>query len=145
MKKVFIYLLVVFSPLVLSLVGCSDDDYTSNSIVGLWEMTGNRNGWIPLQIVEEGDIVVEFTKDGKVKTLGKDEGPHPFNKNSTCVYSIVKIERSIFTGQSGKAVKITDKNAPKWSYFFSYSFSNDSLFLSQEAYDGWGYVFKRLR
>lgn len=70
MKKVFIYLLVVFSPLVLSLVGCSDDDYTSNSIVGLWEMTGYRNGWIPLQIVEEGDIVVDFTKDGKVKTLG---------------------------------------------------------------------------
>ena len=67
------------------------------------------------------------------------------NKNSSCIYSIVKIERSIFTGQSGKAVKITDGNAPKWSYFFSYSFSNDSLFLSQEAYDGWGYVFKRLR
>ena len=92
MKKVFIYLLVVFSPLVLSLVGCSDDDFTSNSIVGLWEMTGYRNGWIPLQIVEEGDIVVEFTKDGKVKTLGKDEGPHPFNKNSSCIYSIVKID-----------------------------------------------------
>ena len=145
MKKVYIYLLVVFSPLVLSLVGCSDDDYTSNSIVGLWEMIHYRNGWIPLQIVEEGDIVVEFTKDGKMKTLCKDEGPHPFNKNSTCRYSIVKIERSIFTGKSSDAVKITDENAPEWSYFFSYSIYNDTLYLSQEAYDGWGYGFKRLR
>lgn len=33
MKKVFIYLLVVFSPLVLSLVGCSDDDYTSTPLL----------------------------------------------------------------------------------------------------------------
>ena len=48
MKKVFIYLLVVFSPLVLSLVGCSDDEYTSNSIVGLWEMMGLPSSFFSL-------------------------------------------------------------------------------------------------
>jgi len=145
MKRFFIYLLLVISPLTLSLVGCSDDDYTSNSVVGLWEMTGYRNGWMSLQIVEEGDIIVEFTKNGKVKTQNKDVSPYPFDKNCTCKYAITKIERSIFTGKPGKVIKITDVNAPKWSYFFSYSIDNDTLYLSQEAYDGWGYIFKRLR
>lgn len=140
------------SALLLMLVGlcnCSkDDDYSyvtefsnnndKENLIGTWHILQYYSGWGGSEEYEAGEITVTFTKNGEMRVVNKREDQRPFS-TGTWTYSFVDIERSISTIESRTCIS--------FGYFFIYSYTFDKgfLYLSQEAYDGDGYTFQKLK
>ena len=135
--------------LVISMCSCGSDDddyvggFSGNSKVfwGTWYLMSYSNGWEGITEFKAGEIIVTFTNKGEVQVINKREDQRPI-PTSTFTYSLIDIEKSIFTGKPGKAISF---NNNPYGLFYSYSFSDDgTLYISAEAYDGSGYALKKL-
>ena len=148
MKKNLLWM-TMFLLILVGLCNCSkDDDYSyvmdfsnnndKENLIGTWHILQYYSGWGGSEEYEAGEITVTFTKNGEMKVVNKREDQRPF-PTGTWRYSFVDIEKSIFTGESRTCIS--------FGYFFIYSYTFDKgfLYLSQEAYDGDGYTFQKLK
>lgn len=151
MKKNYILWISVS---LLMLAGCSSDDETElddysyvqefndenskDNFIGTWHVLHHGNGWGLSEEYEAGEVTVTFTKNGEMQVFNKREDQRPF-PTGKLAYSFVDIERSIFTGEPRTCIS--------FGFFFTYSYTFDKgfLYLSQEAFDGDGYTFQKLK
>ena len=146
------YYLLWIGMLLLMLAGLSscskDDDYNyvkefsdnnnKENFIGTWHIPHYSNGWGHKEDYEAGEVTVTFTKNGEMQVINKRDDQHPFSTGNMAYY-FVDIEKSIFTGEPRTCIS--------FGYFFTYSYTFDKgfLYLSQEAYDGDGYTFQKLK
>ena len=137
---------------VLMLAGLSscnkDNDYDyvqefsnnndKENLIGTWHILHYYNGWGTNEDYEAGEVTVTFTKNGEMQVVNKRDDQRPF-ATGKLTYSFIDIERSIFTGEPRTCIS--------FGYFFTYSYTFDKgfLYLSQEAFDGDGYTFQKLK
>ena len=149
MKKTIIFWMCAAVLSVVGLTSCSDSDdddvvlvkdYNNykNAIVGTWYLASHSSGWGGRTEYNIGEIMVTFTYKGEVKVINnrKDQSPIP---TSTFTYSFKKRDNSIF--RVIPSVVITFNNS---SMEYSIDFGQDVLYIFAEAYDGDGYVLKRI-
>lgn len=148
MKK-FIFIMMS-AMLIASSAGCSsdDDDYSyvqefsnnndKENLIGTWHILHYFNGWGLKEDYEAGEVTVSFTRNGEMQVINKREDQLPFATGKS-TYSFVDIEKSVFTGEPRTCIS--------FGYFYTYSYTFDKgfLYLSQEAYDGDGYTFQKLK
>jgi protein involved in sex pheromone biosynthesis len=150
MKKSFLLWMGVVLMMVVCMSSCSsdDDDYSyvqefgdnnnKENIIGTWHLLHYSTGWGIKEDYEAGEVTVTFTKNGELQVINKRDDQHPFSTGNMAYY-FVDIEKSIFTGEPRTCIS--------FGYFFTYSYTFDKgfLYLSQEAYDGDGYTFQKLK
>ena len=146
MKKKRLLWLSVF---LLMMAGCSNDDdynyvqeFSDNNnkeiLIGTWHLLHYSNGWGTKENYEAGEVTVTFTKNGEMQVFNKRDDQRPF-RTGTLTYSFVDIEKSIFTGEPRTCISFG------FPLTYSYTFEKGFLYLSQEAYDGDGYTFQKLK
>ena len=146
MRKSMIFWMFAAVLTITGLTSCSDDDdfyekdYNNykSAIVGTWYLVYHYSGWGGITDYNVGEITVTFTKKGEVKVVNKREDQRPI-PTSTFPYSFKKIERSIFTGEPATVITFNDS-----SLYYSINFDNGVLYISSEAYDGYGYALKKM-
>ena len=150
MKKNFLLWMFAMLMLVVGMSSCSsdDDDYNyvqefgdnnnKENFIGTWHLLHYSTGWGIKEDYEAGEVTVTFTKNGEMQVINKRDDQHPFSTGNMAYY-FVDIEKSIFTGEPRTCIS--------FGYFFTYSYTFDKgfLYLSQEAYDGDGYTFQKLK
>ena len=150
MNKSFLLWMGVVLMMVIGMSSCSsdDDDYNyvqefgdnnnKENFIGTWHLLHYYTGWGIKEDYEAGEVTVTFTKNGEMQVINKRDDQHPFSTGNMAYY-FVDIEKSIFTGEPRTCIS--------FSYIFTYSYTFDKgfLYLSQEAYDGDGYTFQKLK
>ena len=149
MRKNYNLWMGVVLMMVVGMSSCSsDDDYSyvqefgdnnnKENFIGTWHLLHYFTGWGIQEDYEAGEVTVTFTKNGDMQVINKRDDQRPISTGKS-TYSFVDIERSIFTGESRTCIS--------FGYFFTYSYTFDKgfLYLSQEAYDGDGYTFQKLK
>ena len=150
MRKNFLLWMGVVLMMVICMSSCSsdDDDYNyvqefgdnnnKENFIGTWHLLHYYTGWGIKEDYEAGEVTVTFTKNGEMQVINKRDDQHPFSTGNMAYY-FVDIEKSIFTGEPRTCIS--------FGYFFTYSYTFDKgfLYLSQEAYDGDGYTFQKLK
>ena len=150
MKKSFLLWMGVVLMMVICMSSCSsdDDDYSyvqefgdnnnKENFIGTWHLLHYYTGWGIKEDYEAGEVTVTFTKNGDMQVINKRDDQHPFSTGNMAYY-FVDIEKSIFTGEP--------RTCMSFGYIFTYSYTFDKgfLYLSQEAFDGDGYTFQKLK
>ena len=150
MRKNFLLWMGVALMMAIGMSSCSsdDDDYSyvqefgdnnnKENIIGTWHLLQYYTGWGIKEDYEAGEVTVTFTKNGDMQVINKRDDQHPFSTGNMAYY-FVDIEKSIFTGEP--------RTCMSFGYIFTYSYTFDKgfLYLSQEAFDGDGYTFQKLK
>ena len=149
MKKQCIFTTMMLLAVTM-LAGCNDMgvidepvENTKNSFVGEWQFLNYNGGFTGESVdIEPGAITITFTEDGEMKVTNQTEMQYPFSSGTT-TYSFVEIERSIFTGKPRRVLAIGTPSS--WRVYYSYTFQEGMLILSEEAYDGYSHVLRKVR
>ena len=150
MRKNFLLWMGVALMMAIGMSSCSsdDDDYSyvqefgdnnnKENFIGTWHLLHCYKGWGIKDDYDAGEVTVTFTKNGEMQVINKRDDQRPFSTGNMAYY-FVDIEKSIFTGEP--------RTCMSFGYFFTYSYTFDKgfLYLSQEAYDGDGYTFQKLK
>ncbi len=148
MKKQSIFLTLMLLAVTM-LAGCNDTgvidepvENTKKSMVGVWQLLNYNGGFTGQSVdIEPGDVTITFAEDGEMKVDKQTELQVPFPSGTT-TYSFVEIERSIFTGKPRRVLAIGTPSP--WRMYYSYTFQEGMLVLSEEAYDGYSYVLRKV-
>lgn len=130
-------------------VGCSndheDDDpivenlVVEDNILGSWRLLSYHGGYGGIsETLKASKCIVSFTKDSIMQVTNEKNLNIPFLSTGKYGFSFVDIEDSIFTGKPAKVLLIDD-----FHYFF-YSIKDGQLTLSQEAFDGFSFIFEKI-
>ena len=114
------------------------DNNNKENFIGTWHILHYSNGWGTKEDYEAGEVTVTFTKNGEMHVINKRDDQRPF-RTSTMTYCFVDVEKSIFTGEPRTCISFG------FPFTYSYTFEKGFLYLSQEAYDGDGYAFQKLK
>jgi len=117
MKKIFLLVLILTSPILFN--SCSDDDDDKDPIVGQWEiykMTGNG---IPLPIEDDCDFegVLDFNSDGTFTVEDYEE-----NNSGQCVLDETNVGSWINEGNSIYKITVDGE-----SELIELTFENDTF------------------
>lgn len=145
MKQKIFFLLTGILLLSMTIVSCSkDDELDDNNIVGTWTLVERGGGFSGTTIdIEAGTVVVTFTKNGEMTVYDKTDKLY-FITSGTYDYYFTDIASSIFTGEPANVLVLKTKEGAVFSHFF-YSLQDNTLRLSQEAFDGFNYIFKKMK
>ena len=116
------------------------NDNNKENFIGTWHVLHHSSGWGINDDYDSGEVTVTFTKNGEMIVDNKRDDQRPF-PTGTLTYTFVDIEQSIFTGEPRTCIYLNFLSVSAYSYTFDKGF----LYLSQEAYDGDGYTFQKLK
>ena len=134
-KNVYLWLCA----LVLTIAGlssCSDDD-SFNDIIGTWYLVSYNDGWGNIKKYNDNEIIVTFTRDGKVNIVNNREDQRPL-PTGTRTYSFKEVAESIYTHERSSGITFDG------SFIYSYYILDGMLHISAEAYDGPGYGLRKV-
>lgn len=113
----------------------SDDDF--NDIIGTWYLVSYNDGWGNIKKYNDNEIIVTFTRNGKVNIVNNREDQRPL-PTGTRTYSFKEVEESIYTHEKRPGITFDG------SFIYSYYIVDGMLHISAEAYDGPGYGLRKV-
>ena len=113
----------------------SDDDF--NDIIGTWYLVSYSDGWGNIKKYNDNEIIVTFTRNGKVNIVNNREDQRPL-PTGTRTYSFKEVEKSIYTHERRPGITFDG------SFIYSYYIVDGMLHISAEAYDGPGYGLRKV-
>lgn len=113
----------------------SDDDF--NDIIGTWYLVSYNDGWGNIKKYNDNEIIVTFTRNGKVNIVNNREDQRPL-PTGTRTYSFKEVEESIYTHERRPGITFDG------SFIYSYYIVDGMLHISAEAYDGPGYGLRKV-
>ena len=113
----------------------SDDDF--NDIIGTWYLVSYNDGWGNIKKYNDNEIIVTFTRYGKVNIVNNREDQRPL-PTGTRTYSFKEVEESIYTQERRPGITFDG------SFIYSYYIVDGMLHISAEAYDGPGYGLRKV-
>lgn len=139
------------SALVLTIAGLSscssDDDFSSNDLIGAWEMVRATYGMGGAQEFLPGEVVIIF--DGKQLIVQNNNGAH-FLKSGKYPYTTITEQSRIMTYEWVDVVNqvivihLSDEEGGNWENKYTYRFYDGMLVLDGGiATDGPGYFFRK--
>ena len=143
MNKYILTLLFALATIVgLSSCDKDDDEVVNNeeTFVGTWYVESCTGGFAGKTVkYSANEVIIAFDADGKGEVVNNREDGQPF-ASGTFNYGFKDIEESIFDHEPTTCISFDN-------YFslYSFSFDGDKVYLSQEAYDGFGYTLKRIK
>ena len=134
MKQRISFLLTGILLLSMTIGSCSnDDELNDGNIVGTWTLVERSGGFSGTTIdIEAGTVVVTFTNNGEMTVY---DNKHYFITSGTYNYYFTDIASSIFTGKPANVLVLKTKDGTILGHF-SHSLQDNTLRLSQEAFDG---------
>ena len=152
MKKIYYLSMSMLLLMLAGLSSCSKDDVrefkddiqeisnnnNKENFIGSWHVLHHSNGWGRDEDYEAGEVTVTFTKNGEMQVVNNREDQRPF-PTGKMTYSFTDIDKSIFTVGPRTCISFGFLST------YSYTFDKGFLYLSQEAYDGDGYTFQKLK
>lgn len=142
MKQRIFFLLTGIFLLSMTIGSCSKDDepITDNDkIVGTWNLVKRDGGFSGETIdIEAGTVVVSFTANGEMTVYDKTDNHYFFSSGTYDYYFLDS------TQNPANVIVLRTKEGVVFSHFY-YSFQDNTLRLSQQAFDGFNYTFMKVK